>query len=65
MTHKPLLIGLGLAATVFAAASIAVAQTSGPPAQSADQQTSETRTNAADHVTRMLEHCNRMMGRIL
>lgn len=64
MTYKTTLIGAGLAATLLATASIAVAQTGGQPAQGADQQTSETRAKAADHITRMLEHCNRMIDRM-
>ena len=63
MTYKTRLIGAGLAASLLAAASIAVAQTGGQPAQGADQQKSETPAKTTDHIARMLEHCNRMMGR--
>jgi hypothetical protein len=62
MIYKARLIGAGFAASLLAAASIAAAQTGGPTTQGTDQQTFEARTKAADHMTRMVEQCHRMMG---
>ena len=62
MTFKSRLIAAGVGASLVAAASIAMAQTSAQTTPGAGQQTTEPRVQTTDHITRMVEHCNRVMG---